>query len=805
MFIKFLKKSCLLLVASSTVFALDVNDLSALSSLQQGNNTNQQATSSSNSSANPATIVPPIVSSAKVDSYSNSSASVISNVSDSDVSDNVNNSSIATKPRPPVLPNDFQRSVAIRTGLNLQQFGYDQFRIPTTYNLVNNIPLSTSYVIAPGDQIYIQTWGSVSINYKVDVSSEGTIFIPNIGRFNVAGIKSGSLESYLQKKIGGVYKKFQLSATVSKIRSIQINVAGYAQSPGSYTVSSLTNLSDAIAAVGGPANNGSLRDIQLKRDGVVIDDFDMYKILLQGNNAKDIRLLSGDIIYFKPKLNEIAIYDGVKFPYIFEMLPNETVADALRFAGGATFDNTKSKVIVEQIKNDSFVVHDYSYNEGLSQRVSDGAIIHFMKMNKKYDDSVVLMGNVANPTRLHYRQGMTVHDVIPSKDALLTSSFWNSYSYNSYGKDNILTMLGNEKTINTKSNDMPSYTLSAGVDSSATNNQKDLFSNADNLLIAGPVNIPQADINWRYATIIRIDPNNFTSHIIPFDLESAIAGDPSQNITLMPGDIIDILSSKDVRNPVSYHPVFVFLDGEVKRPGVYELRQGETLIDAVNKAGGLTNNSYLFGLVLQRKSVKAKQKIILNQMVNAAQQSLLSQSSSAGLNAANYGQVQIQNQILQNQQALIDKIKQVDPSGRVVLRIKNNNAKLSDLPQSFALEDGDTIYIPPRPNTVDVIGQVYNPATFDYESSLTVSDYISQAGTENDFADTSKEYVLQANGILYSRAQSGWFGGFASRKLNPGDTVIVPQQIQFGSALQELMNWTQIIANSAQAVALFNR
>ncbi|MDD3267361.1 MAG: hypothetical protein PHC75_09325, partial [Burkholderiales bacterium] len=129
---------------------------------------------------------------------------------------------------------------------------------------------------------------------------------------------------------------------------------------------------------------------------------------------------------------------------------------------------------------------------------------------------------------------------------------------------------------------------------------------------------------------------------------------------------------------------------------------------------------------------------------------------------------------------------------------------INNIPK-FALEDSDTIYIPPVPNTVDVVGQVYNPATFDYDSSLTIGSYIDQAGTENDYADKSREYVLQANGVLYSRAQAGWFGGFSSRTLNPGDTIIVPQQMQFGSLVQDVMNFTQIIANSAQAVALFRR
>lgn len=780
------------------------------------------------SDASSSIVVPPIQGYKSGLSSSSSSDSVV-NTSPISVEQSI---PTPMRSRPPVLPNEFQNSVRIRTGMSLKQYGYDAFSVPNTYNLINNVPIDNNYTLGPGDQIYIQAWGALTMSYTVNVGSDGTIYIPKVGAFNVAGVKAESLEGYLKNKIGKVYKKFQLSATVSKIRSIQVNVTGYAQVPGTYTVSSLTNLSNAIFAAGGPASNGSLRNIELRRNGGIVKKFDMYQVLLKGNNVSDVRLLPGDIIYFTPKSNEVAVYDGVKFPAIYEAKQGETVEDLLSYAGGTSFDNSKNKVVIEQFSNNKVVVNDYDYSQGLQQVLGDGDIVHFSRLNKEYDQTIVLMGNVANPTRLAFRPGMTVKDVLPNKDALLTRSFWDSYSYNTYGKDNVLTQSGLEKTTNRFGNDSPSYNYSAGLNNTvnATTNQSDqsgdilrdpqlnyngkdsvntataqqIFSNSDNLLVAGPVSIPEADINWHYATIIRIDQKNYSTHLIPFDLAKAISGDSVNNIPLQAGDVIDILSSKDVRNPIEYHPTFVFVDGEVNKPGVYELKTGESITSLINRAGGTTQKAYLFGMEIDRLSVKKKQKVVLNQMLDQAQQSLIAQSSAAGLNVINAGQAQIQAQVLQSQQALIDKMRQIQPVGRVVLRIKSNNVAVSDLP-NFEMENGDTVYIPPRPNTVDVVGQVYNPATFDYEAGLSVQNYIDQAGTENDYADVSNEYVLQANGILYNRKQAGWFGGFASRNLNPGDTVIVPQKIQFGGFVQNLMNWTQIIANSAQAVVLFTR
>ncbi|TXJ00161.1 MAG: sugar ABC transporter substrate-binding protein, partial [Neisseriales bacterium] len=138
--------------------------------------------------------------------------------------------------------------------------------------------------------------------------------------------------------------------------------------------------------------------------------------------------------------------------------------------------------------------------------------------------------------------------------------------------------------------------------------------------------------------------------------------------------------------------------------------------------------------------------------------------------------------------------------GRIVLNLQSASTKVSDLPD-FRLENGDTIYIPPIPDTVNVIGQVYNPATFIYKPDYSVGKYINLAGTENQYADTSIEYVLRADGTLYSKQQAGWFGSFAGRTLNPGDVIIVPQQAQIGGTMQNLLNWTQVLSNFGTAAA----
>ena len=696
----------------------------------------------------------------------------------------------------------FQKNIQIRSGLFLPIFGYNLFLYPSTFAPVSSVPVDAGYVLGVGDQVNVKAWGSMNVDYNSAVEKDGTIFLPKIGKISVIGVKASNLDSYLKGKIGRVYRNFSMSAIVSSVRSISINVAGYAIRPGTYQLSSLSSISNAVFSVGGPSMVGSLRDVQIKRNGEVVAHFDMYDVLLNGDNSKDVRLLPGDSLYFAPRGNQIAIYDGVKVPAIYETLPGETVSDVVRFAGGFNYNTANDKVIIERLDNkQSIEVNDYVMDSGLKKVLGNGDVIHFFSLNNSYGSSIILMGNVAQPTRMGYKAGMRIKDVIPNKEALLTKSFWNSYSYNTAGRDTLLTQLGREKTttqVNADNTSMYSTGLNSSSGSASSGGK--VFGASDNLFIAGPIQIPEANINWNYATVIRLNKDTYSTNVIPFNLRKAIAGDPGNNLVLQQGDVIDILSSKDVRTPSSSSIVYVFIDGEVNSPGVYEMTPGDTIQDVIVKAHGVSSKAYLFGTELNRESVKNKQQVVLNQMLDQLQQNMLGQISSSTANSTSGSQVTVQTQVLSQQQAFISRMRQIKPNGRVVLGVSSSDVDVAHLP-AITIENGDTIYIPTRPSTVDVIGQVYNPATFMYKDGSTVNDYIKMAGTENQFADAGNEYILQADGTLYSRQQAGWFGGFASRTLHPGDAVIVPQQIQFGSAVQNLISWTQVLANFGTAAA----
>ena len=778
-----------------------------------GNNSlfgaNNTAAGSSTSSSSNNAMVPPIVGTSGLGANASNSSVTLSIPSSDSRTSRLSTNSQNTDAISPISKaqtkakqiSEFQNNVMIRTGKLLPIYGSDLFTTPTSFSPNQNAPVPNNYTIAPGDVITMQTWGAVDSSLSLNVNSDGTIFIPKVGTVNVAGVKSSNLDNFLSNKVGKFYRNFSLSSSVGKISSIQVTVAGFANQPGTYNLSSLSTLENAIFAVGGPSNAGSMRNIELRRNGKTVTHFDLYSTLLHGKSS-NIQIVAGDVIYFTPLENQAAIYEGVKVPGIYEMRPYEVVKDLVDFAGGYSYNNRGESVVIEQIgTNKQINVLNYSIQNGLNQHLSNGAIIHFFTANNEYDNSIMLIGNVANPTRVAYYPGITVHDIIQSKKMLLTKSYWNSYNSNTYGRDSVLTSSGQEKsTFQASKNNSDSNASGYNTLSQQNNAEQDVFSGQQNLFVAGPVQIPEADINWNYALIVRTNPQNYQAQLIPFSLKLALNDDPKNNLKLNPGDIINVLSSKDVRAPAGNSIIYAFIDGEVNRPGVYELPSKSNLLDLIQIAGGSTHDSYLYGLELSRASVKQRQMRTLNQMLDQLQQTLLAQSSNAALSTATAQGAQTQQVVMQQQQAFLDKMRQVKPNGRVVLNFNSSNLTESDLPK-ITLENGDTVYIPATPTVIDVVGQVYNPATFQYNKHYTVGKYIDLAGTENQFADSSQEYILRADGTLYSKQQAGWFGSFASQTLNPGDSIIVPQQIQFGGAVQNLLNWTQILSNFGTAAA----
>jgi len=662
------------------------------------------------------------------------------------------------------LNNEFQTFLAQSVGRVLPMYGYNLFsRSPSTFAPVSNIPVPQDYLIGPGDEIVLNAWGQVDIDLRVIVDRNGDISLPKVGTVNVTGIKYQDLERYLKNRIGRVFRNFELSVSLGKLRSLQVFVVGQAKRPGVYTVSSLSTLINTLFMSGGPSQNGTMRHIQLKRAGKIVTELDMYELLIKGDKSKDVALLSGDVIYIPPIGHLAAISGSVKNPAIYELMDDKiTLASMLDLSGGFTTTAAGQKVLLERIANHSVrKVEEFQLDDqGLTRLIKDGDLVQVSSIDAHFDNAVTLRGSVASPGRYPWKEGMRVSDLIPSVDDLITPEYWARQN-NAFRVD-------------------PS---SVGM-------------------LRTQIKRNRNEINWDYALVERLKKNEMTTALLPFNLGKAIGGkDAENNLLLQPGDVITIFSADDIQVPSAKRSVYARLEGEFNYAGVYKALPGETLRQLVARVGGITPQAYLFGSELTRETTRQMQQNRLDEIINrlgADIQRNAAQSSSAALTKDD---VEVAKAQAASQTALIAKMRQVKATGRIVMDLPEQNPQLKDLPD-IVLEDGDRLYIPAPASTVSVMGTVYNQNAFLYKRGHSVSDYLSKAGGPTRDGDEGDVYLVRADGVVFSSRQGGsMFSGFGGREAMPGDTIVVPEKLEKYSFTKDFKDWTQIFYQFAIGIA----
>ncbi len=763
---------------------------------------------------------------------------------------------------------EFQIFAEDEAGHPLQVFGRKLFdEVPTTFAPLDRIPVPTNYVLGPGDELLIHVWGKIDLDTRVTVDRNGQIFVPTVGTLTVAGLRYEQVQSSLHSAIATLYKDFDLNVTMGQLRSIQVFVLGSARQPGVYTISSLSTLVNALFTSGGPSATGSMRHIQLRRNDQVITEFDLYDLLRRGDKSHDVQLLPGDVIYIPPAGQQVAIIGSVNEPGIYEIKGDETVASALSDAGGATNLADEDRVLLERIENhegrqaESFAMDD----SGLKRTLRDGDLLRVYPLSPRFDNAVTLRGNVGQPGRYAWHNGMRVSDLIPNRQFLLTRDYWNQQNFlvperiahpfglapdqfnpqtgtnvptptntppvvnqqngfnaqngfnqqpgpNQQSTPNVQNVPNGQTAPNTQSgsnsntqNGLNPQTgmnqQNGGTQQSATNQQTE--TNTQNEAIQrSEASFAAArngeEINWDYAAIERLDQHDLSTRLIAFNLANAIDDSASaDNVVLQPGDVVTIFSEKDIPLPVDKHAAFVRVDGEVNAPGIYRIGPGETLRDIVKRAGGLTPHSYLYASQLNRISTRRAEEIEIRQSTAQMQRDLLARNAATStVGTSNTADQQAQ---LSSQQALIAQLAAVQPTGRVVLAMKPDASSVDDIP-AFPLEDGDTFYIPPELNTVQVSGAVYNENAFRYERQKKLFVYLNDAGGPTRQADTKRIFLIRADGTVISRQTRGdfWRSDFDKTTLLPGDAIIVPPKLKGPSTfIQQLPYFTQILSQTA--------
>ena len=324
---------------------------------------------------------------------------------------------------------EFEQMVADSVGRPLPLFGQSLFQqAPSTFSPVDWMQVPSDYVLGPGDELQIRVWGQVEANLRVVVDRAGQIYIPQVGEISVAGIHYGELEQHLKREISKSFKNFNLTANIGRLRSIQVVVVGNARYPGTYTISSLSTLVNAVFVSGGPAPQGSLRHIQVRRDGATITDFDLYDLLIKGDKSKDVRLQPGDVLYIPHVGPLVAISGSVNTPAIYEMKDTSTLNDLIEIAGDLSTVADTNKITIDRfVQHQARQTLEFPYDaQSRALPVKDGDIVRVLSIVPRFEDTVTLRGNVANPARYPWKPGMRIRDLIPNAQALLTRRYWRN-------------------------------------------------------------------------------------------------------------------------------------------------------------------------------------------------------------------------------------------------------------------------------------------------------------------------------------------------------------------------------------------
>jgi protein involved in polysaccharide export with SLBB domain len=281
--------------------------------------------------------------------------------------------------------------------------------------------------------------------------------------------------------------------------------------------------------------------------------------------------------------------------------------------------------------------------------------------------------------------------------------------------------------------------------------------------------------------------------------KAVIEKDPDSNLELEPGDIVTIFSQKEINVPQADQSQYVIIEGEVMRPGVYKLEKNETLRSILERAGGLTPNAYIYGTQFTRESARVDQQKSLDELASMMEVQIR-QTAMQVAASANPGDMP---QMMATQEAIVEHLRSARASGRVALAVRPKDNNISDFPD-LVMEDGDHLMIPHTPSTIAVVGDVYNPGSFIYESHNTTGDYLEIAGKGKPQSDLKHAFVLRANGVVVAANNvNSLFTGakFERIHLYPGDEIVVPYKLPTGMFVRSLRDWTQITSQLALTAA----
>jgi len=723
------------------------------------------------------------------------------------------------------------------TATNLAQFGYSLFdsRV-STFAPVNDVPVGKDYVVGPGDELKVLLWGRVNDKLDLVVQRDGSVMMPQIGPLQVAGLTFEQAKKLLEmrnEQIIGV----QADVTMGRLRTIPIFVMGEVRQPGAYTVSALARVSNALAASGGITKVGSLRRVELRRNGQLITLVDLYAMLLYGDTLQDLQLEPGDVI-FVPVIGTVAAIAGdVKRPGIYELAHDaENLDGVLRLAGGISAFGYEQRIQVERVEHHARrIALDVDLNQLRPVRfaIGDGDLIKVYPVLPEQNDVVTIRGNVNRPGNYQWYAGMRAGDLVRQSEGVAPRTFFR-YAL-------VRRLAGAEKAVRMVSLDLGAAIGDSEGDANIPLQAQDTLTvfNEDEIKdlptvqVFGEVRNPgfyvldramrvsdlvylagglKDDAYTTRAELARtrvVDGSNTSHTYADIDLRSALGGAEAGNPALYPNDQLF------VRKATDWHlPWVVQVKGQVMRPGPYSIHEGERLASLIERCGGLLADAYPTGAIFIRQSVKEIEQKRLNEARQQLQEAIARyQLMPAALEEDHSSNLDPHALVMLQQ--VLDQTESQQAQGRLVIHLEAFG-ELATSDDNVVLEDQDEIMIPRRPASVNVLGRVYSPNAIVYNPSFRVRDYLERAGGPSEGADVDHIFVVKADGSivtdegLKSGSRAVMFpllpvisGGLMGHRLEPGDTVFVPEKLIYPNKLKLYSNIAQIFASTAQTLGIF--
>ena len=718
--------------------------------------------------------------------------------------------------------------------LKYERFGEDLFnREVSTFAVTDDALVPNDYRLGPGDEVRIMLYGKDNNEHLLEIDRNGEILLPGVGPLVVAGLRFEDARAFIQQRVKNNLVGVEANISLGRMRAISVFMAGEVQVPGAYSVSALSTVSQMLFVAGGMTNIGTLRNIQVKRGGATIATFDTYDLLLRGDAGQDVRLQSGDVV-FVPPYERLAIIEGeVKRPMAYELLGHETAVQLVFMAGGFTRDAYPAAAVLlrkSQGQNLAVVKNINLLDIEQSVALVDGDRLRVPQAADTYENAITIKGAAVRPGIYAWSAGTRVSsllrsvksDLLPTVDLnyaliireknprleIVVQQFNLGDAMLNPGTDLDLALEPRDQLILFELVDLESRTTLLEPIIGKLRAQAKQGEPVQVVSISGAVKAPgeypleQGD--RAFALVRAAGGFKDSAFLAAAELRrviEAVSGSVDLEYRELSfeafGQLADannlLLQSRDhitVRDIPDWNPgELVEVRGEVRFPGDYLIRRGETIAEIIARAGGLTEDAFPQGAIFTRVEIARLENERAAELAGTIRDDVAASMLTQETQSVDFAEISSITETLQN----------FEGKGRLLVDLDKALAGVAG--ENLVLADGDRLAIPQKSLTVSIIGQVRRQGTHVFQSDYDVKDYVSLAAGMTSRADKKAMYIVKANGAVMS-AKTSWLKfSNPQQQLAPGDTIVVPVNNRYKDSLSMWQDITQIMYQSAVALA----